>query len=88
MDVCRAFDLSVEPFALSTLEEIFPRWYYRDWTEANALGPTLTVGEANRAKSFQDTVRDYLNQELINHPEADRDALLARAEALMKEVHE
>lgn len=71
--------------ALGELEEIFPRWYYRHWTEANALGPVLTVGVTQPAKSFEEIVRDYLNQELINHPEAQRDAVLARAEALMKE---
>jgi exonuclease SbcD len=73
---------------LRELEEIFPRWYDRQVTEASALGPTLTVGEPARAKSFEDTVRDYLGQELINHPEALRDAVLARAEALMREVQE
>jgi hypothetical protein len=72
--------------ALRELEEIFPRWYYRDWSEVNALGPALTLGEADRAKSFEETVRDYLKQELINHAEADRDAVLARAEALMKAI--
>ena len=68
------------------LEEIFPRWYDRHMTEAGALGPTLTTGEAPRTKSFEDTVRDYLRQELINHADALRDAVLARAEALLREV--
>jgi exonuclease SbcD len=72
--------------ALTELEEIFPRWYSRHWTEVDELGPSITVGEANRSKSFEDTVRDYLKQELMNHAEGDREALLARAEALMKEV--
>ena len=36
-------------------------------------------------KSFEETVREYLGQELIQHPEADRDAVLARAEDLMRE---
>jgi hypothetical protein len=44
------------------------------------------AGEPVRTKSFEDTVRDYLTQELTNHPEALRDAVLARAEALMREV--
>jgi exonuclease SbcD len=70
---------------LKELEEIFPRWYYRHWTEAGALGPTLTIGEA-KVKSFEDTVRDYLEQELMNHDPADREAIRARAEALMCEV--
>jgi exonuclease SbcD len=71
---------------LRELEAVFPRWYHRHWTEANALGPTLTVEAGGRTKSFQDTVRDYLKQELIAHADADRDAVLALAEALMKEV--
>lgn len=71
---------------LRQLEAVFPRWYDRTITEAGSLGPTLVVGEAARTKSFEDTVRDYLNQELMNHSEAVRDAVLARAEALMREV--
>ncbi len=72
--------------SLRQLEEIFPRWYYRDWTEAGALGPALTVGEAPTGRTFEETVRDYLRQELTNHAEADREAVLARAEALLREV--
>jgi hypothetical protein len=72
--------------ALRELEEIFPRWYDRQITEANTLVGTLVAGEPVRTKSFEDTVRDYLTQELTNHPEALRDAVLARAEALMREV--
>jgi exonuclease SbcD len=71
---------------LRELERIFPRWYDRQITESSALGPTLTVGEAPRTKSFEDTVRDYLLQELCNHDEGLRQAVLARAEALMAEV--
>lgn len=70
---------------LHDLEDIFPRWYYRDWNETSALGPTLTLGEA-AAKSFEDTVRDYLYQELQNHSDEERDAVLERAERLLKEV--
>jgi exonuclease SbcD len=70
---------------LRHLEEIFPRWYDRDITEAGALGPTLTIGEA-RPKSFEDTVRDYLRQELTNDPEPLQKAVLARAEALLREM--
>jgi exonuclease SbcD len=69
---------------LRELEEIFPRWYDREINESSALGPTLTIGEA-RAKSFEDTVRDYLKQELINHPEQLQQAVLARLEALLQE---
>jgi exonuclease SbcD len=70
---------------LRQLDEIFPRWYDRDITEAGALGPALTIGEA-RSKSFEDTVRDYLRQELTNHPDAMQRAVLARAEALLREM--
>jgi exonuclease SbcD len=74
--------------ALHELEQLFPSWYYRDWVEAGALDGTLVLGGANPAKSFEDTVRDYLRQELLNHVETDREAVLARAEALMNEVQE
>lgn len=70
------------------LNEIFPRWYDRKIIEANALGETLTVGVADTTKTFKETVRDYLRQELTNEPEATRDAVLARAEALFGEVEE
>lgn len=70
---------------LGALEEIFPRYYYRTWTEAGALGPTLTVGEA-RARSFEETVREYLDHELMNHEDDDRRAVLERAEGLMRAV--
>ncbi|HVS38850.1 MAG TPA: DNA repair exonuclease [Gemmataceae bacterium] len=71
---------------LRRLEEIFPRWYDREVTESGALGRSLTLGEASRTKSFEDTVRDYLRQELCNHEDAVREAVLARAEMLLKEV--
>jgi exonuclease SbcD len=73
---------------LRELETIFPRWYYRDWAEAGALGPAITLGAPAHGKSFEDTVRDYLRQELNDRTDAERDAVLARAEDLMKEVEE
>jgi exonuclease SbcD len=71
---------------LRELESVFPRWYARDWTDSAALGPTLTLEEASRTKSFEDTVRDYLEQELINETEEDRAALLERALRLIRQV--
>jgi exonuclease SbcD len=71
---------------LRELEAIFPRWYARDWTERSDLGPALTVGESAPAKSFDDTVRDYLATELQNHPDADRAAVLELAEGLLGEM--
>jgi exonuclease SbcD len=73
---------------LKELEDIFPRWYDRHITEASALGPTLTTGEVVRTKSFEDTVRDYLTQELCNHPGDLSQAVLRQAEELMKEVQD
>lgn len=70
---------------LRQLEEIFPRWYNRDWTETSMLGPSLS-GEGSRAKSFAETVREYLDQELMNHSEEEREAIFARAEQLIKEL--
>jgi DNA repair exonuclease SbcCD nuclease subunit len=71
---------------LRELEAIFPRWYYRHWAETSDLRGSLATAEASRAKSFEDTVRDYLRQELTNHAETERDALLAQAETLLREV--
>jgi exonuclease SbcD len=71
---------------LRELEDIFPRWYSRTWSEAGALGPSLTVGAAGAARSFEDTVRDYLKLELMNHPPEDCDAVLCLAEQLLREV--
>jgi exonuclease SbcD len=68
------------------LNDIFPRWYDREIIERNALDGTLVIGGPGPAKSFEETVREYLRQELTNHPEELRNAVLARAEALMAEV--
>lgn len=68
---------------LRELDELFPRWYARDWQETGALGPTL-VADDPRAKGFRETVRDYLEQELIQHDDADRDAILAIADELLQ----
>ena len=71
---------------LRELEKIFPRWYARDWKESGALDDRIVVGEAPRGKSFEDTVRDYLKAELVNHADAEREAVLARAEQLLREA--
>jgi DNA repair protein SbcD/Mre11 len=70
---------------LRELDAIFPRWYARDWAEASALGPSLVSLEGQRTKGFGETVRDYLGQELIQHPETDRDAILKIADELLKD---
>jgi exonuclease SbcD len=73
---------------LRELEAIFPRWYDRQVSERNALSGTLIGPDAPRPASFEETVRSYLRQELLNQPDACRDAVLARAEALMREEQE
>ncbi len=51
---------------LRELEDIFPRWYDREVTEsAHWVG--LLRSARRRGKSFEDTVREYLQQELCNH---------------------
>jgi len=70
---------------LRELEEIFPRWYDRKITEKNDVVPPI---KELPTKSFEATVRDYLTLELANEPDDLRDAVLARAEALMGEVQE
>ena len=51
-----------------------------------SISTSVSFGEPTRTKSFEDTVRDYLAQELTNHDEEQRVAVLARAEDLLKEV--
>jgi len=69
---------------LTELDALFPRWYARDWVESGSLGPSLAARDAPRTKGFGETVRDYLGQELVQHPEADRDAILKLADGLLK----
>jgi len=71
---------------LRELEGIFPRWYFRELHERNELGQTLTAASEGGQETFEETVRGYLRQELIQHDEATRDRILARAEELMREV--
>lgn len=70
---------------LRDLDRIFPRWYARDWKETGALGPTL-VSEGAAGKGFGETVREYLSQELIQHDQAEREAILKIADGLLKEM--
>ena len=71
---------------LRELDRIFPRWYARDWKETGALGPTMVGSEGSGSKSFGETVRDYVGQELIQHDEAERDAMLNIVDGLLKEM--
>ncbi len=71
---------------LRELDRIFPRWYARDWQETGALGPSLSGAECPVAKSFGETVRDYLGQELIQHDDAERAAILKLAEDVLQEL--
>ncbi|AMV27021.1 Nuclease SbcCD subunit D [Gemmata sp. SH-PL17] len=71
---------------LRDLDKIFPRWYARDWKETGALGPTLVSPATGGGKGFGETVHEYLTQELIQHDEAERDAILKIADGLLKEM--
>ncbi len=69
---------------LRRLDDIFPRWYERSWVEAGELGGARTTAEVVAPhKSFHDTVFDYLDGELADHP--DREALRRLAEELLAE---
>jgi exonuclease SbcD len=69
------------------LGDLFPRWYDREIIERNALDKNTLVGGAhNPTKSFEQTVREYLEQELTNLDEQFRAGVLARAEEHMKEM--
>jgi exonuclease SbcD len=70
---------------LHKLESIFPRWYARDWKEANALDEMLTIDDPSRSKGFRETVREFVEKELMNHPTEERDRILEQLDALMQE---
>jgi exonuclease SbcD len=72
---------------LRDLDRIFPRWYSRDWLETGALGVPISGSDAV-SKSFADTVREYLGQELIQHDEKERSEILSLADGLIKEFEE
>lgn len=69
---------------LSDLEAIFPRWYARNWTESNELGPSLTAPTAERSRSFEETVRGYVESELAFHDVDERNDLLQRLNELLQ----
>jgi exonuclease SbcD len=71
---------------LRELNGLFPRWYDREIVERNTLDPPPPPGGPQGPVSFEQSVRDYLTQELTNHPEDFRDAVLMRAEALIAEI--
>ncbi|MCX7702141.1 MAG: exonuclease SbcCD subunit D [Gemmataceae bacterium] len=72
---------------LRRLEEIFPRWYSREWVDVAQLGPSLNA-EAAVAKSFRETVLEYLDRELSQHTPAEKEAILARAERLIADLEQ
>jgi exonuclease SbcD len=71
---------------LRELDRIFPRWYARDWKETGALGPTLVPEGGTAGKGFGETVRDYLSQELIQHDQGEREAILKITDDLLKDM--
>jgi DNA repair exonuclease SbcCD nuclease subunit len=71
---------------LRDLDRIFPRWYARDWKETGAHRPSLVNPAAGTGKGFAETVHEYLGQELIQHDEAERDAILKIADGLLKDM--
>ena len=66
------------------LDRIFPRWYDRDWQESDALGASRTAPDlAPSFRSVRETVFEYLETELADHP--DREAVLALAGEILAE---
>ena len=72
--------------AEATSNELFPRWYARDWQETAALGPSLAGGRGPVARASARRCASTWTQELVQHTEADRDAILAIADGLLKEM--
>jgi exonuclease SbcD len=73
---------------LRELDKIYPRWYDRESVESGTVDGTLVVGPSDPTKSVEETVCDYLRQELMNHSDEERDAVLRLAEQLMREKQE
>lgn len=74
---------------LKELADIFPRWYDRKWEEVGELDRgSLADPLGPSAASPQEIVRAYLQQELAQHSPEDRDAVLALAEQLFRELDE
>ncbi len=69
---------------LRELQAIFPRWYARDWNERGALGGSLVSGPAATNRSFAETVREYVEQELAHHADDERTAVLDRLNELLE----
>jgi exonuclease SbcD len=68
---------------LREAEAIFPRYYTRDWQEATALGPALMPGDGPaHGQGFEETVREYVRHELMNHTDEEQAELLGRLDAL------
>ena len=70
---------------LRELEKIFPNWYHRDWKETSALRDSLVDPESTRSRSVEETVRDYVTQEMIQHAEGESKEVLDRLDALLRE---
>jgi len=71
---------------LREVEEIFPRYYVRDWTESGALGPALMPGSGpNQGRGFEETVREYVKCELTNYTDAEQAEILERLDRLLAE---
>lgn len=71
---------------LGELNEIFPRWYLREWRESGSLEPTFFNRENLPSQGFAETVRTYLTQELLQHPQYQRDAILTLVEEILAEL--
>jgi exonuclease SbcD len=68
---------------LTELDRLLPRWYDRQWREASARDPSEGPARPLSVRSFQDTVHDYLQQQLADH--ADQQALLQLADTFLGE---
>jgi exonuclease SbcD len=63
------------------LESIFPRWYRREIVPEGFASIRESTNPTTPARDVPGTVRDYLQQRLVDHP--DRDDVLALADQLL-----
>jgi exonuclease SbcD len=75
---------------LEKAAQLFPRWYERDWKEVNALGQPwpLEESEVGQHQSVAQVVREYVERNLADQPEEERQALLQMVEEVLQECGE
>jgi DNA repair exonuclease SbcCD nuclease subunit len=68
---------------LVEIEDIFPNWYERSWSQAGEQ-PSSYAKAPGHSDCFRETVLTYLDEQLLDHK--DRGALVELAQALLEDT--